>query len=157
VMFTKKATVNLALVIKITLGFVMMNEILAQIIQNVPKTNTSLQLNLGVTTATTLGEDEDLETSAVQNTLASRKLVTMKYHVTGNTGTNTLPVNFIHTVKTVTNNKSKKFLMNVVFLMNVFATNALIILNTNLKKLENVKDFKITTITGTTGCTVKNE
>jgi hypothetical protein len=155
VMFTKKATVNLALVIKITLGFVMMNEILAQIIQNAPKTNTSLQLNLGVTTATTLGEDEDLETSAVQNTPASRKLVTMKYHVTGNTGTNTLPVNFIHTVKTVTNNKSKKFSMIAASLTNVSVMNAQTIPNMNFKKLKNVNISKTTMTTGTTGCMVK--
>jgi hypothetical protein len=120
-------------------------------------TNTSLQLNLGFTTVTTLGEDDDLETSVVQNTLVSRKLATIKLHATGNTGINTSPVNFIHTVKTVTNNKSKKFSMNVVTLMNVFVTNALIILNMNLKKLENVKVYKITMITGTTGCTVRNE
>jgi hypothetical protein len=33
-MFTKKATANLALVTKATLGFATMNEILAQIFQN---------------------------------------------------------------------------------------------------------------------------
>lgn len=157
VMFTKKATANLALVIKATPGFVTMNEILVQTSQNAPMTNTSLQLNLGVTTATTLGEDDDLETFVVQNTLVSKRLATIKLHATGNTGINTSPVNFIHTVKTVTNNKSKKFSMNAVTLMNVFVTNALTILNMNLKKLENVKVYKITMITGTTGCTVKNE
>jgi hypothetical protein len=52
---TKKDTVNLALVLKVTSGVVMMNETLVQIFQSAPKTNTSLQLNLGVTTATTHG------------------------------------------------------------------------------------------------------
>jgi hypothetical protein len=51
---TKKDTVNLALVSKITFGVVMMNEILVQIFQSALKTNTLLQLDNGVTTATTL-------------------------------------------------------------------------------------------------------
>jgi hypothetical protein len=52
---TKKDTVLLVLVSKVTIGVVTMNEILVQIFQSALKTNTLLQLDNGVTTVHSLG------------------------------------------------------------------------------------------------------